>query len=418
MTTKTATTHRQLFFNLILPILIGALFSLTWYSLPSIGFLVLFPALWLVWKTRLQSSLFIFSFWCFIDWEIIPDTARFFSNEPFSLLIGFAIWLTQALLYSVPWILFYSKDKNWLNLSLRTLSLLIILTLPPMGYFFWLNPLASSGILFPGLAWPGLGLTIILMLLLVSLPHSKNKIVGIILISILLVTVLLENLAYHPYSAPKDWIAINTKLGGTPANIFEIPARESKLISLANQALNQNYKVIIFPENIALDWLPGTQFQWQDLNHEAQQKGATIILGAQQDLKDGSSNNILILLGQGTGSIYPARQPMPIGLWQPWKSETDNRHWNLPGKFLLQGQETGYLICYEQIVPWPILSLFLQAPYPTVIISAANQWFSMPSGYLKQSNHMKAFARLFGVATMTAVNTKWTVLPVIWPYAA
>ncbi len=405
MTTKTAPAHRQFSFNLTFPILIGALFSLTWYSLPSIGLLVLFPAIWLIWKTRLQSSVFIFSFWCFTDWEIIPDTARFFSNESFSLLIGFAIWLTQAILYSIPWAIFYSKDKNWLNLSLRTLSLLIILTLPPLGYFFWLNPLASSGVLFPKLGWPGLGLTAVLMLLFVCMTHSKNKIVLIIPTMVLLITAILANLIYFPTSPPKDWVAINTKLGGTPANIFEIPNRESQLISLAQKALDQNDKVIIFPENIALDWLPGTQFQWQDLNQQAQQKGTTIILGTQQDLKDGSSNNILILLGQGTGSIYPARQPMPIGLWQPWKTETDNRHWNLPGKFNLQSQETGYLICYEQIVPWPILSLFLQAPYPTVIISAANQWFAMPSGYLKQSNHMEALARLFGVATMTAVNS-------------
>jgi len=318
--------------------------------------------------------------------------------------MGVSIWLAQAILYSVPWILFYSKDKNWLNLSLRTLSLLIILTLPPLGYFFWLSPLASAGALFPGLGWPGLCLAILLMILFVNLPHSKNKIYLIIPISILLVTSMLANLAYLPPSAPKDWIAINTKLGGTPANIFELPTRESQLISLAQKALDKNYKVIIFPENIALDWLPGTQFQWQDLNQQAQQKGSTIVLGAQQDLKDGSSNNVLIVLGQGHDSIYPARQPMPIGLWQPWKSKTDNHHWNLPGKFVLQGQETGYLICYEQIVPWPILSLFLQAPHPLVIISAANQWFSMPSGYLKQSNHMKAFARLFGVATVASVN--------------
>ena len=221
---------------------------------------------------------------------------------------------------------------------------------------------------------------------------------------VLLITAILANLIYSPTSPPKDWLVINTKLGGTPANIFEIPNRESKLILLAQQALNKNYKVIIFPENIALDWLPGTQFQWQGLNQEATQKGATIILGAQQDLKDGSSNNVLIVLGQSNGQIYPARQPMPIGLWQPWKSKTDNRYWNLPGKFVLQGQETGYLICYEQIVPWSILSLFLQAPYPTVIISPANQWFAMLSGYLKQSNHMRAFARLFGVVTMTSVN--------------
>jgi len=319
--------------------------------------------------------------------------------------MGFAIWLAQAVLYSAPWILFYSKDTHWLNLSLRTLSLLIILSLPPLGYFFWLSPLASAGALFPGLGWPGLCLNIILMLLFVITPDIKNKIIGIIPISILLVTAMLANLAYLPPSAPKDWLAINTKLGGTPANLFEIPSRESKLISLAQKALDQNYKVIIFPENIALDWLPGTQFQWQDLSQQAQRKDATIVVGAQEDLKDGSSNNVLIVLGQGNGQIYSARQPMPIGLWQPWKSETDNRHWNSSGKFLLQGQETGYLICYEQIIPWPILSLFLQAPYPTVIISAANQWFSMPSSYLKQSNHMRAFARLFGVATMTAVNS-------------
>lgn len=320
--------------------------------------------------------------------------------------MGVAIWLAQAILYSAPWVIFYSKDRHWLNLSLRTLSLLIILTLPPLGYLFWLSPLASSGALFPGLGWPGLGLAIVLMLLFLRIPNSKNKIYLAIPTMVLLVTAILANLIYLSPSPPKDWVAIHTKLGGTPANIFEIPNRESQLISLAQQALDQNYKVIIFPENIALDWLPGTQFQWQDLNHQAQQKGATIVVGAQEDLKNGSSNNVLILLGQGNDSIYPARQPMPIGLWQPWKSETDNRHWNLPGKFLLQGQETGYLICYEQIVPWPILSLFLQAPYPTVIISAANQWFSTPTGYLKQSNHMRAFARLFGVVTMTAVNSQ------------
>ena len=318
--------------------------------------------------------------------------------------MGFAIWLAQAILYSAPWVIFYSKDKNWLNLSLRTLSLLIILTLPPLGYFFWLSPLASAGALFPGLGWPGLGLAIVLMLLFVCMTHSKNKIAWIIPTMVVLITAILANLIVLPPSPPKNWVAINTKLGGTPANIFEIPNRESKLISLANQALDQNYKVIIFPENIALDWLPGTQFQWQDLNHEAKQKGATVILGSQEDLQNGSSNNVLILLGQGNGFIYPARQPMPIGLWQPWKPETDNRHWNLPGKFLLQGQEAGYLICYEQIVPWPILSLFLHAPYPRVIISAANQWFSMPSGYLKQSNHMTAFSRLFGIPTITSVN--------------
>lgn len=318
---------------------------------------------------------------------------------------AFGIWLLQAVFYTLPWALLYSSKRTCLNISIRTIAILILLTIPPLGYFVWLPPIASAGLLFPGFGWFGLGLTLLFMLAsVVSLCVIKKGWPLLICIILALLSIF-ANCLYLPKQMPNDWIAINTKLGNAPKSIFDEPQREAKLIEKTREAILKGNKVILFPENIALDWLSGTQYQWKHISELASNKGVTIILGAQQDLLNGSMNNMLILLGKGNWRIYPARQPMPLGLWKPWEKDTYNLHWGLSGKFSVENHVIGYLICYEQIIPWPVLSSFLSAPYPTVIVSAANQWFATRSGYVKQHNVMQSFARLFGVPTITAINT-------------
>lgn len=247
-------------------------------------------------------------------------------------------------------------------------------------------------------------MTIVLMTATVALLAIKKEPGLYAFIGILLLVSFVSNLTYQQPPAPKNWVAINTHLGAAPNNVFGLVERQEKLIQLTQQALNSGAKVVIYPENVAVDWISGTQNQWHPIASQAKQLDATIILGAQQDLPDSSFNNILLILGKDGTRYYSARQPMPLGLWRPWSRYTYHSHWNLPGKFVVQNKEVAYLICYEQMIPWPILSSFITAPRPEIVISSANQWFSKPSGYTKQHNVMSAFVRLFAVPSITAIN--------------
>jgi hypothetical protein len=220
-------------------------------------------------------------------------------------------------------------------------------------------------------------MTISLMAIIASALALKEEPGVYGLIGIMLLVSVMCNLNYQAPKVPNGWAAVNTSLGAAPNNVFGLVQRQSQLIAHSEQALNNGAKVILFPENIAVDWISGTQSQWRSVIERAKQQGATIILGAQQDLPDGSFNNVLLVLGKDGGRYYSARQPMPLGLWKPWSPYTYHAHWQLPGKSQVQGKEVAYLICYEQMVPWPILSSFMTG---------------------------LAFTRLFRTPQLTAIN--------------
>lgn len=388
--------------NLLLGCFFGIAFSCCFYYSPAISFLVFFPFVWLMWQKRFESFIFIFSFYLALNWEEMPDALAFFSgNIPKYEIV--VLWFVHALFMSLPWIFIYSKNRNTVNMISRTLSITILILIPPLGYFIWLQPITCAGILYPHFGFVGLIFTVILMCLFVS-TLAIRRIWNIALIMLCILLALIVNLYYRPPSPPPNWIAINTNLGPAPKSFFALPKRQLTLIDLAEQALSEKEKVIIFPENIALDWLGGTASQWQPIALQALNQKATIVLGAQEDLSEQKEKNLLLLLGFDGGRYYAARQPMPWGLWHPWTTGSYLADWLLTGKFPLQNEMVAYLICYEQMIPWPLLSSFMTHPKPTIVISAANQWFSTLSGYQKQHNVMLANARLFGVPSLTAVN--------------
>lgn len=341
-----------------------------------------------------------------MNWEEIPDALRFFEADHIGLGFAVLIWLGHSLFMTTPWVIAYCQNPSAKQAVMRSLAITLVLFVPPLGYFVWLQPITAAGALFPGWGWIGFTLTIVLMLLFVALRFSKAKSKKgfAFLIVFLLAVSTLANLSYKKPKKPHGWVAVNTNLGPAPHDYFSLAYREFALIHLAEEGLNRGYKVLIFPENVAVDWMPGTVNQWQSIEPELHAKHASIILGAQLDHPDQSFDNVLVTLGVGGEQILPARQPMPLGLWKPWSRQTYHAHWMDLGKFKLQGYEVAYLICYEQMIGWPLLSSFMTDPKPDVVISSANQWFSTYSGYVKQHNVMLSNARLFGVSTLTAVN--------------
>jgi apolipoprotein N-acyltransferase len=69
----------------------------------------------------------------------------------------------------------------------------------------------------------------------------------------------------------------------------------------------------------------------------------------------------------------------------------------------IRGKRLGFLVCYEQFLTWPFLSLMSQEP--DVIVAPSNLWWcrdtSLPG---IQAASVRLWARLFGSSLISAAN--------------
>jgi len=67
------------------------------------------------------------------------------------------------------------------------------------------------------------------------------------------------------------------------------------------------------------------------------------------------------------------------------------------------GTRYGVLVCYEQLLLWPVLQTY--AERPALILAPANAWWSQETSIPEiQKTVLRAWARLFDVPTVTAFN--------------
>jgi apolipoprotein N-acyltransferase len=96
--------------------------------------------------------------------------------------------------------------------------------------------------------------------------------------------------------------------------------------------------------------------------------------------------------------------PVPLTMWQPWASEGTHAYWFENPVVDVAGEHAAVLICYEQVIVWPIV--FSMANRPTVVVAIANDWWAGGSTIPRiQENCVLAWCRLFGTPLVTATNT-------------
>jgi apolipoprotein N-acyltransferase len=70
----------------------------------------------------------------------------------------------------------------------------------------------------------------------------------------------------------------------------------------------------------------------------------------------------------------------------------------------LAGQRAAVLICYEQVIPWTVLTAAVARP--TLFVGMSNDhWATATSIPHWQALCLRAWSRLFGVPYLLAVNT-------------
>jgi hypothetical protein len=342
-------------------------------------------------RVALTTSL---AYYAGATWQILPGAATFFGHNanPVQVL---SLWAGASLLLATPWAILWSPrrpSRMW-RMSLA----LVLLAIPPLGVIGCASPLVAAGLLFPGTAWFGLALTALVCGLLCSYPALG--------LALALVFATPAHLFYRSQPAPPDWRAENTHFGGvgldTPTPLADYQAAQS----IQQIALSSNARVILFPETVVTNWNPGTDLFWKPTIDTLRQQGKTMLVGA--NVFDSAGRhyfNSIVIRGAEQHPDFVQRVPIPVAMWIPLSKTGVPMQLGKPGTIIIAGQKAAILICYEQLLVWPVAASFMR--HPTLLLGTANDYWAKDTTVPEiQRACLESWARLFRVPLLWAQNT-------------
>ncbi|HEX4133802.1 MAG TPA: hypothetical protein VHY84_04200 [Bryobacteraceae bacterium] len=383
------------------------------------------PALTLVQPTRRWSYASALSYYGGALWSIIPGARNFFGSDS-SFLNAVVLWTVSGLLLAIPWALAWTKDRR--QVFWRVPVGLILSVVPPLGLIGWASPLTSAGFLFPGSSWLGLAGCAFAMGALAWCPKPTILVAGTVAVGL--------NLFFVPPSLDR-WQAVNTNFGAVWGERSSTLAQFEAAEFVQQRALASNAHVIVFPEAVVPSWTPATDSFWEGSINKLRSSGKAIIVGAKViDAQPPSAfsaddfalslsilqsapagprvsplsrsddaaayRNVLVVRGQ-ENTMFDQRIPVPISMWRPFTTGGVQLHLTGPAILPVEGQRVAVLICYEQLLTWPILTSLIGKP--TVIVAVANDYWARGTSVPEfQRSAVRAWARLMSIPYVSATN--------------
>jgi predicted amidohydrolase len=355
-------------------------------------------------------------------WPLAVGAKNFFGPDV-SVVGAMAFWAACATLLALPYALLWT-DKTQQLLWRVPLALLIGI-IPPMGLIDFASPLTASGFLFPAWSWGGFALSLAGCGLIVAYP--KLGLLG-------LTTLALVANILHPgdRQPPPGWQAVDTHLGaishGPVSPLREyLAAQDIQALAVASSA-----RVVVFPESVVPRWTRSTDLFWKPTIDTLRQNGKVVVIGAlipesaplsdtdihaaiellrtaheaqpiPRPAEPHSYRNVAIIRGAQSG-IFLQRVPVPVSVWKPFSRGGAPLHLGGPAVLELGRERAALLICYEQIIPWTVLTAALA--HPTLFVGMSNDhWATRTPIPRWQALCLRAWSRLFGVPYLLAVNT-------------
>lgn len=366
----------------------------------SIHTLIALPLLALLWarisQTRLEAFVAVFSYYLAAAWCQIPGISTFWASTGGLPAIkeSLAVWLVSNLVLAVVWTILWARTWQ----SIRLIVVLVVISLPPIGVIGWASPLTGAGIWYPWMGWYGLSLFIALLALLAA-PGGHGRTVTI---SILTMGAILVNLTSPPPPGDGGWFGLNTNFGaardfaGEYGRLLELDDHIRKTLRAGRP------ETILLPEAVGGTWPISRDVL--DLTHQAAARRQVVVLIGARELVDGGRwVNAVYSIGAAPGHRWVNRVPVPVGLWKPGNPSAITWWWE-SGVQTVNGRRIGSLICYEQLLVWPVL--FSAAAGAEILIAPSNLWFGMSTPLPRiQHNATSSWGRLFGVPVVFANNS-------------
>ena len=327
------------------------------------------------------------------SWPMMASARAFWSLPPTSPS-PLTAWMTASLLLALPWIMLWSSNRNQ-AISRCPLALLVG-ALPPFGLIGWASPLAAAGVLFPGTNWLGVVTT-------ATFPgavlHRQLRRWAVPLAATLSFA---TNLTQTEPPTPQGWGALNTSVDTASRShpVFDFEAIQS----LQASAVRSTSRFLLAPESAVLRWNEATSGLWQPAIEELRRRGATLLLGTTRAVAGGLEYQNLLLAVGTVPTAFVQRYPVPFAMWKPFGPK-DGTVLRLTGRGTIDigDHRAAVLVCYEQLLVWPILHSALERP--TLILGIANDYWCRDT-HIPQAQQacLKAWARLFRLPVLTAVN--------------
>jgi hypothetical protein len=364
----------------------------------ALGLAVAIAYMWAQAPTRTQAGLIAFAYYLAVARGLPKGIAVFFGTQA-SMLSGVMFWALASALLAIPWTVFWSMGGN--GYAWRLTTILAIVSLPPVGIIGWGNPLTAAGALFPHAGWLGLFATYALMLLLCHMARLR-PVRGALCVCVVQTLLLFYGSSQNAPENDASVKGVDTELPGSGYGQYSGVQSYFNNLQLIALAREESVSTVLLPESVAGLWLDATASLWQSRKIRPER----VFLGATEVLPDDRYNNVIVAVATDRSSIvYRQRMPVPIGMWHPWRPAGAVADWRRPGGFSLDGDGTRYgvLVCYEQLLLWPVLQTY--AERPALILAPANAWWSQETSIPEiQKTVLRAWARLFDVPTVTAFN--------------
>jgi predicted amidohydrolase len=355
-------------------------------------------------------------------WPIAVGAKNFFGPDV-SVIGAMAFWAVCAVLLALPYALLWTA-KTRLMLWRAPVALLIGV-IPPLGLIGFASPLTASGFLFPAWSWCGF----VLSLAGCGLIAAHPKIGFLSLATIALAVNILYTGDRQP---PGDWKAVNTRFGaishGPVSPLREYLAAQSiQALAAASSA-----RVVVFPESVVPRWTTSTDLFWKPTTDILRRNGKIVVIGAlipeslpisngdiraaidllrtahearpiPRSAEPYSYRNAAIIRGIQSG-IFFQRVPVPFSVWKLFSRGGAPVNLGGPAVLELGGQRAAVLICYEQVIPWTVLTAAIAQP--TLFVGMSNDYWATGTPIPQwQALCLRAWSRLFRVPYLLAVNS-------------
>ncbi|MCT7667356.1 conjugal transfer protein TraB [Shinella kummerowiae] len=367
---------------------------------------MIFPLLWATAPSRSISALVAAGYFLAASRGLPQGVANFYAAD---LWPGLALWVIASTSFVIVHAVFWTKprrgDTSGKELTdgaraLRYLLAMALTGLPPFGITGWAHPLTAAGVLFPGWGWWGLGATAILLVLMTGRRWQ-------IAVAVLGGLYVWSATNWTPPKLAPGWMSVDLKQGANLGRDGSLQYHRD-LIARARKAAEagEDVRVVLLPESALGLWTPTVARVWQE---GLRGSNLTVIAGAAVIDPRGYDNVMVAISADAAKVLYRERMPVPSSMWQPWLGWTGQgggARADFFGNPLVEVDRFKIvpLICYEQLILWPVLQSMLHSP--EVIVGVGNGWWTENTSIVAiQKAASVAWARLFDLPVVMAFNT-------------
>ena len=305
---------------------------------------------------------------------------------------GWLVWLLFASLLACPILL---VPVRFISGGLAIAALIGAMT--PIGM---LTPLHTAIAFFPGWGWWGL-VSAWALLWLPMLGKYQPRLAGLLCVAVFMTGATL-NSSNPDLPTPTGAMAMNTFEGNYPKQAEPWMARQKRMANQARMAIESGHSLVITPETTVEIWDIWAILMWKETIEAAKARNSLLLIGIQHKQPDGWRNGLFDAANQG---FYGATMSIPFGMWRPWSPDL-----HFPVDFAELGRLVktphglaAYLICWEEMLLWPLLMKVAQQP-PAILISSSNQWFTHAWAARAQWRSVRFQSRLWGLPLLRSVN--------------